>query len=123
MAYKERLSWIQYIATKRARFGIKFFVLCESQTGYIWNSVLYTGKGTKFSEKYGDYSLSTAPVLSLADALLGKGYCITMDNFYTSPELFDILIMNKTDAYCTVRSNRKNLPNNFAKEKLKRGDV
>ena len=46
-----------------------------------------------------------------------------MDNFYTSPELLEILIKNKTDAYGTVRSNRKNLPRNFTEEKLKRGDV
>ena len=60
-----------------------FFTLCESQMGYIWNTIMYTGKGTKFSKKYPDYGLSTSSVLSLVDALLGKGYCITMDNFYT----------------------------------------
>ncbi|KAM9316409.1 piggyBac transposable element-derived protein 4-like [Gastrophryne carolinensis] len=42
MAYKGRLSWIQYIASKRAQFGIKSYMLCESATGYIWNSVIYT---------------------------------------------------------------------------------
>ncbi|KAM5148076.1 uncharacterized protein ACMZJ9_011736 [Mantella aurantiaca] len=40
MAYKGRLSRIQYIASKRARFGIKSYMLCESSTGYIWNSGL-----------------------------------------------------------------------------------
>ncbi|CAG0888976.1 unnamed protein product [Darwinula stevensoni] len=44
MAYKGRLSWIQYIASKRARFGIKSYMLCESATGYIWNAAIYTGK-------------------------------------------------------------------------------
>ena len=123
MAFKERLGWIQYIASRWARFGVKFYALCESQTGYIWNSVLYTGKGTKFNEKYGEYGISTSSVLSLIDGLLGKGYCVTMDNFYTSPELFEVLIQNKTDAYGTVRSNRRNLPPDFPKEKLKKGEV
>ena len=123
MAYKGRLSWVQYIASKRARFGVKFYTLCESETGYIWNSILYTGKGTQFSAKYADYGVSTSSVFSLIDALLEKGYCVTLDNFYTSPELLEILIKHKTDAYGTVRSNRKNLPTNFAREKLKRGDV
>jgi len=91
MAFKGRLGWIQYIASKRARFGLKFYALCESQTGYIWNSVLYTGKGTKFNDKYGEYGISTSSVLSLIDGLLGKGYCVTMDNFYTSPELLKFL--------------------------------
>ncbi|KAM9307712.1 piggyBac transposable element-derived protein 4-like [Gastrophryne carolinensis] len=47
MAYKGHLSWIQYIASKRARFGIKSYMLCE----YIWNSVIYTGKGTQFNPR------------------------------------------------------------------------
>ena len=123
MAYKGRLSWIQFIASKRERFAVKFYALCESQTGYIWNSVLYTGKGTKFDEKYSEYGLSTSSVLSLIDGLLRKGYCVTIDNFYTSPELLEILIQNKTDAYGTVTSNRRDLPSEFAKEKLQNGEV
>jgi len=83
----------------------------------------FTGKGTKFNEKYNEYGLSTSSVLSLIDGLLGKGYCVTMDNFYMSPELFEILIQNKTDAYGTVRCNRRDLPSKFAKEKLKNGEV
>jgi len=61
---------------------------------YIWNSVLYTGKGTKFNNKYGEYGLSSSSVISLIDQLLGKGYCVTMDNFYMSPELFEIIMIN-----------------------------
>ena len=33
-----------------------------------------------------------------------------MDNFYTSPQLLDILLLNKTDGYGTIKSNRKDLP-------------
>ncbi|KAM5180683.1 uncharacterized protein ACMZJ9_001207 [Mantella aurantiaca] len=32
MAYKGRLSWIQYIASKRAQFGIKSYMLCLTWT-------------------------------------------------------------------------------------------
>ncbi|GFV83483.1 probable RNA-directed DNA polymerase from transposon BS [Trichonephila clavipes] len=39
IAYKGRLSWKQYIPQKRARFGIKLFQLCESESGYIWNYI------------------------------------------------------------------------------------
>jgi len=63
MAYKGRLGWVQYIPSKRARFGVKFFTLCESQTGYIWNSIIYCIKGMKFNEKYAQYGLSTASVI------------------------------------------------------------
>lgn len=92
MAYKGRLSWIQYIASKRARFGIKTYMLCEASTGYIWNSIMYTGKGTKLNPRYSSYGMATSCVLTLLEPLLNQGYCVTTDNFYTSPELYDILI-------------------------------
>lgn len=123
MAYKGRLSWIQYIASKRARFGIKSYMLCESSTGYIWNSVIYTGKGTKFNPRYSNYGMATSSVLTLLEPLLNQGYCVTMDNFYTSPELFEVLIQNKTDAYGTVRPNRRDMPSIFGKKKLKPGEM
>lgn len=46
LLFRGRLSSKQYMPLKRARFGIKSFLLCESESGYIWNSVIYTGKGT-----------------------------------------------------------------------------
>lgn len=33
--FKGRLSFIQYIPSKRHRFGIKSFVICDCETGYI----------------------------------------------------------------------------------------
>lgn len=98
-------------------------MICESKSGYIWNSVLYTGKGTTWSDKYNKYGLATSSVLTLMDPLLDKGYCVTTDNFYTSPELFDILLQRQTDAYGTVRSNRQGMPAEFRKEKLPRGSI
>lgn len=94
-------------------------MLCESSTGYIWNSVIYTGKGTKFNPRYSNYGMATSSVLTLLEPLLNQGYCVTMDNFYTSPELFEVLIQNKTDAYGTVRPNRRDMPSMFGKKKLK----
>ncbi|XP_066981208.1 piggyBac transposable element-derived protein 4-like [Macrobrachium rosenbergii] len=41
LGWKGNLSWAQYIPAKRKRFGIKFYELCESSTGYIWNFFIY----------------------------------------------------------------------------------
>ncbi|XP_068117048.1 piggyBac transposable element-derived protein 4-like [Hyperolius riggenbachi] len=123
MAYKGRLSWIQYIASKRARFGIKSYRLCESSSGYIWNAVIYTGKGTTFSETFRSYGLATSSVLTLLEPLLNQGYCVTTDNFYTSPELIEVLLHNRTDCYGTVRPNRRDMPTSFGAKKLKPGDI
>ena len=43
--FKGRLGFKQYIPAKRARFGIKLFVLCES-SGFVWNMHVYQGKST-----------------------------------------------------------------------------
>ncbi|XP_072283545.1 WD repeat-containing protein 25 isoform X1 [Pyxicephalus adspersus] len=123
MAYKGRLSWVQYVASKRAQFGVRFYMLCESSTGYIWNSILYTGKGTKFKTKYSNYGIETSSVLSLIEPLLNQGYCVTTDKFYTSPELYEFLLEHKTDAYGTVMADQRNMPSLFAKKKLKTGDM
>ena len=41
--YKGRLRFKQYIPSKRHRFGLKLFVLCDCETGIILNVLIYTG--------------------------------------------------------------------------------
>jgi hypothetical protein len=123
MPFKGRLSWKQFIPSKRARFGIKFFNLCESDSGYIWNSIIYTGKNTKWNAKYSDYGVGTKVVLTLIESLLDKGHCLITDNYYTSPELFSLLINRTTDAYGTVKPSRNGLPDEMSRVKLRTGDV
>jgi hypothetical protein len=43
LLWKGRLGWIQYIPSKRSRFGMKIYKLCESSTGYVWNFIVYNG--------------------------------------------------------------------------------
>ncbi|GBN07079.1 PiggyBac transposable element-derived protein 4 [Araneus ventricosus] len=121
MLYKGRLSWKQYIPLKRSRFGIKFFMLCEAFSGYICDFLLYTGKGISLLPEYSSYPQSTAVVLHLLHRFLNRGFCVTVDNYYMSPSLADILVQKKTDIYGTLCSNRKDLPPGFAKEKVENG--
>lgn len=41
---KNKLSFKQYIKDKPIRWGIKTFLLCDSENGYISNAEVYTGK-------------------------------------------------------------------------------
>lgn len=123
MLYKGRLSWRQYIPLKKAKFGIKTFMLCESCTGYIWSFIIYTGKTTLFHPKFRSLSVPSQVVMTLMMPLLKQGYCITIDNYYTSPELCDILLTYQTDVIGTVRQNRKDLPAALKNKKLKSGEV
>ena len=124
MLWKGRLRWKRYIPLKRSRFGIESFILAESETGYVWNMNIYTGKGTEYphtvSNIQGTVTKPSNIVLSLVEPLLNQGYCVGMDNYYTSPELYEILLENRTDAVGTVRFNRKNLSTVVSKKKLKK---
>ena len=46
--WKGRLSFKIYIPTKRERYGVKIYMLCESATGYIFNFIIYTGATTEY---------------------------------------------------------------------------
>ena len=56
---------------------------------------------------------------------IGRGHKLYMDNFVSSPELFDDLV--KKQIYCcdTVRPKRKGMPQDLRPKttKLKRGDI
>ncbi|XP_068250307.1 piggyBac transposable element-derived protein 4-like [Palaemon carinicauda] len=123
MGWKGNLSWVQYIPAKRKRFGIKFFELCESSTGYIWNFCIYSGKNTTFLDKYKNLPVTSRVVMSLMDPLLGKGYCLYTDNFYTSPTLADMLVDNETETVGTLRLTRKDVPAFIKNAKLKKGET
>jgi len=53
------------------------------------------------------------------------GHKLFMDNFFSSPRLFDDLDGHKINSCGTVRPNRKDMPHDFGPKKLKRkrGDV
>ena len=67
--------------------------------------------------------MSSRVVLSLMKPSFGKGYCVSVDNFYTSPQLADALVMNQIDTYGTLRLNRKEVPQQLKRKKLKKGEV
>lgn len=123
LGWKGNLGWVQYIPTKRKRFGMKFYELCESESGYIWNFFVYTGTGTQYNEKYEDLPVTSKIVMTLLDPLLDKGYCLYIDNYYSSPSLSDLLCTKLTDCVGTVRMNRKEMPKNVKDAKLKKGEI
>lgn len=82
----------------------------------------YTGKDTDpntIGRIDPESGMGTKVALELLEPLLGKGYCLRIDNFYTSPELVDIQLNNCTDVYRTVHANRKGMPPEFCAPKLK----
>jgi hypothetical protein len=118
MKFKGRLPFKLFNTSKRARFGIKFYKLCESSSGYCFNFKIYEGNDKNSIE----YSASESVVFDLLRPVINRGHTLYIDNWYSSPKLFFALIKNKTNVLGTVRCNRKNMPIDFLKYKLKKGE-
>ena len=99
-----------------ASFGILPFILVKLPLMKInirkgnWRGELKRGIGK-----------SDVVVTSLLSDLLGLGYKLFVDNWYTSLALFDDLYENKTCAAGTVRKSGLKLPKSVRNEKLGRG--
>ena len=78
LKFHGRLKFRQYNPSKRSRFGLKLYHLCQSgneMCGYTWKFKLYSGQ-----DKDGAMPASTKVVLDLSEDLLGKGYIMHLDN-------------------------------------------
>nr|XP_034194807.1 piggyBac transposable element-derived protein 4-like [Osmia lignaria] len=118
MRYKGRLSYKQFNPSKRARFGLKIYKLCDANTGFWSKFKIYTGQDKIDLND----SASENVVMELAESVLNKGYTLCIDNWYSSPALFLRLHKQKTNVIGTVRSNRKNMPKDLSTNKLKPGE-
>ena len=56
----------------------------------------------------------------VAHDILDKGYCLYLDNWYTSPNLVDTICTRKTEFVGTMRTNRK-VPRFCEEGKTKKG--
>lgn len=122
LLWKGRLGFKQFIRIKRARFGIKTYILSEARSGYIWKMIIYVGKETDLVESV-DNGHATRVLLTLMKDLYNKGYCVYADNFYCSPEAALALAEQRTDLVGTIRSNRKGLPAVVMNQQLNRNET
>uniref|UniRef100_A0A3Q2W9V5 Laccase domain-containing protein 1-like n=1 Tax=Haplochromis burtoni TaxID=8153 RepID=A0A3Q2W9V5_HAPBU len=123
VASKARISVKQYMKAKPTKRGYKLFVLADSASGYTWNFSVYTGK----SESSISHGLSYSAVLDLLPfSLLGRGYTLYLDHFYTSPALLQYLHKNCFGCCGTIKKTQSDFPrtekNDFPK-RAERGDM
>ena len=123
MMWKGHFAWKIYVPTKHVRFGIKSFKISEVEPGYVWNFIAYVEKETTFDEDVKDETYyGSKVVLDLVAPFLNQGYCVTMDNWFSSPDLFEKLCNRNIDAIGTLPQNRKGVPSEIKKSKLKKGE-
>ncbi|KTF90065.1 hypothetical protein cypCar_00047054 [Cyprinus carpio] len=110
VASKARISLKQYHRDKPTKWGYKLFVLADSRLGYTWDFFIYEGKSPT-TQNPQNKGLSYESVVALVNPnVLGTGYKLYVDNFYTSPMLFRELLEKRIFACWTIRSNRIGFP-------------
>ena len=109
LLFKGRLAFKQYNPKKRSRFEMKTFGICDCKTGYVIDVVPYSGKQSHLAVN-GILGASGEIVMHLMKNFFEKGHIVYMDNWFTSPILFELLESKGTGAVGTVRKNRKHYP-------------
>jgi hypothetical protein len=113
--FKGRTKILQYIPSKPHKWGLKVWTLAESKTGYVWNWDLYCGKLAMADRSKG---VAHQVVTQLCTPIFGKGHHVYVDNFFSSPALFQELRNNQTGACGTLRTNRQGVPPTVKQAKL-----
>ena len=118
--WKGMLSFKQFIRNKRTRFGIKVFQLCEDN-GYTYKFAVYTGSGMVENS---EWTKTENLVLSMmSPTLLGSGYELYTDNWYTTLHLLLHLHQSKVNACGTVRKNITGFPKSVISERVERHGI
>lgn len=109
MLWKDRLPFDECTPNKRTTFGLKTFILAECETGYVYNLKLYSGQLLRElnSEPLG---ASGSIVLHLTKHLLQQGRTLFLNNYHSSPALYEMLHKNGTNVCGIVRLKRKEMP-------------
>jgi hypothetical protein len=102
---------------KPEKWGIKFWVLADSSSKFIYCFDIYCGKNLEAEMRVeapsGQGGAAYGVVMNLLRGLEDKGHCVVMDNFFTSIPLFRDLASKGIYATGTIRSNRIGIPSHL----------
>jgi hypothetical protein len=115
--FRGRCSFKQYMPSKPAKYGLKFWCLCDAKTAYCLHMRPYLGTDHGAVRATG---LGKRVVLDLTERL-DAGRTVVTDNFFTSLELLRELHARNLGLVGTVRKNRRELPPEFTAKKSEAG--
>lgn len=121
--FRGRLIFRQFNPGKAAKYGVKLYKLCATN-GYTFALSVYTGKSPSTGDDI-EKTIGAAEKVcrDLGSNIYNEGRVLVVDNFYTSYELARFCLAHQTHLVGTVRANKKNLPREVLKPKLKKGAI
>jgi hypothetical protein len=116
---------------KPEKWGIKFWMLADSVSKFIYCFEIYCGKNLEVEIRmegtHTEGGAAYGVVIKLLRGLEEKGHCVVMDNFFCSIPLFEDLVKKGIYAIGTVRSNcigiLSNLKNAKAWKRSEQGQI
>jgi len=106
VTFRGRCPFKQYIPSKPGRYGIKFWILSESKSSYVYNLETCIGKKPNAGR---EVSLGEEVVLNLLEGIDAAGRNVTCDNFLRSLSCKKGAGKNVT-LVGTIRKNKPELP-------------
>jgi hypothetical protein len=87
-------------------FWHQIYEICDS-TGYTYDIKLYLGRDRQCTAQH--LTVARAAVTELTRKIEGHAHKFYMDNFLSSPELFNYMTKKKLNCCGTLRLNRKGM--------------
>ena len=113
--FKGHVIFKQHMTQKTVKFGIKLWMLCESETGYCSKFHVYLGKKAG-ADNDGVIRKTGTVVTRLCRGFEHRGYKLYVDNFCTGVPLILKLSEVGIQSYGTIRTNQKFYPSELVQE-------
>jgi hypothetical protein len=114
--YRGRCNFKQYMPSKPAKYGLKYWTIAYVESSFVLSAKLYLRKNENKSNN--EKKIGENVVLNLAIPFMNKKYRIlTADNFFSSINLAKILFEKNIGFIGTLRKNKKEIPTAFLTNK------
>jgi hypothetical protein len=107
--FRGRCSFKQFMPNKPNKYGVKIFALADAKMYYTKNMEVYVGTQQGGPFKVNNDAASI--VKRLSEPVWNTGRNITIDNWFTSVKLVDVMLLNhRLTILGTIRKNKREIP-------------